>query len=408
MKDYSDISFNWCSEILAQVGYGIQARRILKPLLEGGANIKLIPNEPYISPDRKITDSYWLDQLKKSESIKDHKIQINFCIPEMYQLKQGIVNIGYTMWETDSYPKGWIGMINQCDRFLVGSPPLVNSALKAGIRVPVDVLESSLDFSLWSPEGDSLDINGIKEDAVKFLFVGNWIPRKNYEDLLAAFSVAFNTVKGSGIDYTDTTLIIKTWGQNNTPEAKLHIENGVRHILSKLAGINRPSVNVITDLIPESQIAKLMRGVDVYVSASHGEGFDLPMTQAMACGVLPLANNFLGHYYLNSDNALIYDHSLTPVVGAAAPHYDADQMWARPNMDSFIGKLRKARELVLEHRKNPKGSLYSKLTAEAMKTVKDRFDPVVIADHLAAYIRSVRDGLPSSSEFKPDLVLPSL
>ena len=45
MSDYSNLKFEWCGEILAQVGYGVQARNILKPLIEGGADIKLIPAE---------------------------------------------------------------------------------------------------------------------------------------------------------------------------------------------------------------------------------------------------------------------------------------------------------------------------------------------------------------------------
>ena len=403
MKDYSDLKFNWQSEILAQVGYGIQARRILRPLIEGGASIKLIANEHYIPEERKINDFFWKNQLENSSSLPDSDIQINFSIPEVYNLKPNTINIGYTMWETDCYPKNWARAINNCSRFLVGSPALVSSAKKAGISVPIDVLESSLDVSLWTKEGPKLTIAGSKPNTIKYLFIGNWIPRKNYEDLITAFSYAFN-------DIDDVELVIKTWGSNNTPEAKGHIENGIRHITSKLSNINRPVVSVITDLIPEEKIANLMRGCDVYVSASHGEGFDLPLTQAMACGMLVVANDFLGHCYLDNSNALLYPYTMTPVVGSGAPNYDTYQMWSRPDMGGLINKLRESYNLIKRVRDKDQEATknYNKLINNAQTLVKTRFNPETIADHLAGYIRAIRDAQPSQTPFNPQLVSPLL
>ena len=62
MPDGKDLRIEWRGEILSDIGYGLQARRILKPLIDAGVDVKLIQAEHYIPEERRIKDLFWLEQ----------------------------------------------------------------------------------------------------------------------------------------------------------------------------------------------------------------------------------------------------------------------------------------------------------------------------------------------------------
>jgi glycosyltransferase involved in cell wall biosynthesis len=385
MGKYSDLKFDWFSEISSKMGYGLQSRRILKPLIEGGANVKIIPDEDYLPAFNKISDPYWTHQIESSKQKPDNDIRISYCLPHRAKIAPNKTNIMYAMWETDQYPKEWVNIINtNAQYFFAGCDSLVKSASKAGVKCPIIPINATLDTKEWSPIGPKLSINEIPENHVKFLFIGNFIPRKNLEQLLLGFAVAFD-------GYEDVSLIIKTWAAGNDANGKKHIGDAVRHIYGKATGLhNKPKISVISDVLEESQIIGLIRYCDVYTTVSKGEGFDLPLMQAMALEKLIVTTRFLAHSdYLNDQNSINVRHSLTPCIEASAPFYDSYQMWSVPDMDSYISSLREAYRQVKE------GTAIN-LGKEARKTIESRFSEEVNTDKVADIIRGVRDG-----KFKP-------
>ena len=108
----TDLQIEWRGEILSDIGYGLQARRILRPLIERGVDVKLIQAEDYISEERRIKDPWWLEQIAKSQGKPDAPIRICYEIPPVSQYREGAFNIAYCMWETSKYPREWIGKLN--------------------------------------------------------------------------------------------------------------------------------------------------------------------------------------------------------------------------------------------------------------------------------------------------------
>ena len=367
----SNLKIEWRGEILSDIGYGLQARRILKPLIESGIDVKLIQAEDYVPDHRRITDPYWLKQLEDSKAKPDAPIRISYEIPSVSKYRQGAINIAYVMWETDKYPREWIGKINEADIFFVGCPALVESAKKAGVDKPIYSIMPPLDLDTWCPEGPVLGIDGIKDNDAVFIVNANWIPRKNFGDLLVAFCCAFNGVK-------DVVLVIKTWGGDNSAEFKRQIKDNVAGRLNSLIHIGRPRVLIVSDILPEAQIVKLMRRADAYVTASHGEGFDLPMVQAMALGKVIVSTRYLAHeYYMNSMNSFIVNHTMVPVVDAKAAGYSADQMWSRPDIGDFMKKLAAAYTLI-----QSKSGELDDMKAAARRTMEDKFHKDVIVKNI--------------------------
>jgi len=381
MTDYSDIHIEWQSEVTAKMGYGLQARRMLKPLIDGGAKVKLIPDEDYLQPHMKIDNPFWNKQIEDSKNMPDAPIRIMYCLPPRYKPEPGRINIGYTMWETTKYPRPWVDIINKTsDIFFAGCDALVDSAKDGGVTRPVIPMNATLDTQEWNPQGPRININEVPQNDVKFLFIGNFIPRKNLEQLLLGFAVAFEGIP-------DVSLIIKTWSHQNTAEGKKHISDAIRHLLGKASGLSsRPRVSVISDILNEDQIMALIRSCDVYTSVSKGEGFDLPMMQAMSMEKKILTTRFLAHGdYLTDDNSIDVPFTMTPCVDAAAPLYDSYQMWSAPNMEEYINKLRLAYTSV-------KQGTHKHLGVNARKTIIDKYGVKANTDYLANTIRDIKLG----------------
>lgn len=365
MSDYSNLKFEWCGEILAQVGYGVQARNILKPLIEGGADIKLIPAEEYVPENRKIKDPYWIDLIEKSKTKPDAPIRINFSIPPQFRMRQGAYHVGYTLWETNKLPNEWIPIMNQQDKLLVPSGSHIAFYKTSGITKPVEVLRPT--STAVSPIGSKMSVNEIPENAVKFLFSSNWIPRKNHSDLIAAFCCAFNGIE-------DVALVIKSWPSGDDVNSKRNIEGGIRHFSDRLRGVNRPRVYLLNDFVDQERVESIIRACDVYVSASKAEGYDSATIMAMEMEKIVIGIPFgTRGNYINDRTALPVDYSLEPIIDSAAPGYDAYQMWARPNMQSLMDCMQQAYQMV----KNPSLSINSVLDINKEQLGKNARDKVL-------------------------------
>ena len=328
----------------------------MRPLIEGKANVKLIPAEEYVPENRKVTDPFWIKALEESKAKPDLPMRINFSIAPQFRLRPGAINIGFMQWETTRVPNEWVPILNQMDYLLVPSEVAVSAYRTAGVAVPIKVLRPNI--SDPGVEGPTTIINEIPDSTVKFIFSSNWIPRKNHSDLITAFSCAFNGI-------SDVALIIKTWPASDDTNNKRHIEGGVRHFSDRLKGINRPRVYLLSDIVNQEKVESIIRSCDVYVSASRAEGFDSATLTAMAMQKLVIGIPLgIREEYLKPTTCIPVDYSLEPIVDSAAPGYDTYQAWARPNMQSLMASMQLAYNLI----KNPdaKVSQFTDLNAKQL------------------------------------------
>lgn len=336
--NYSDLKIEWCGEILAEVGYGVQARAILKPLIEGGADIKVIPAEDYIPESRKIKDPFWLKVVEESKTKDERNIRVNFSILPQFRLKPGAVNIGYMQWETNQIPNEWVPITNNLNYIIASSQYAADAYKIAGVTSNIKIMRPNVDVP--SLNTNSVTINEIPKDCVKFLFSANWVPRKNHSDLITAFSCAFSRMQ-------DVALIIKCWPMGEDSTAKRQIEAGVRHFCDRLRGVQRPRICLLTDFTTIEKSEELIESCDVYVSAARAEGLDSATISAMMRKKIVIGvPQGIRAMYLNSNTSLPVDYSLEPIIDSAVPGYDAYQVWARPNIQSLIYQMHTAYRLV--------------------------------------------------------------
>ncbi len=137
-----------------------------------------------------------------------------------------------------------------------------------------------------------------------FLHISSAFPRKGVDVLLEAYFDAFDS-------RSDVSLILKTFPNPH---------NEVEGILERLrAGHpNPPDVRWIDRDLEDREIEALYGLADCYVHPARGEGFGLPVAEAMAAGVPVISGGLLGagRLRLGGDGD---DHPLHPGGGPDPP-----------------------------------------------------------------------------------------
>jgi glycosyltransferase involved in cell wall biosynthesis len=172
-------------------------------------------------------------------------------------------------WEFGSIPSAWVEPLNTVvDELWVPSQHVRKMYLDAGIAPDrVAVVPNGVDLDVYTPEGPRLDLDA---SGTRFLFVGGAIGRKGIDVLLSAWDEAF-----AGRD--DVSLVVKDFGADGV------YRGGDRERLVAMAAEGR--VVHLTETLSDDEVAALYRACDVLVHPYRGEGFAMPVLEAMACGL---------------------------------------------------------------------------------------------------------------------------
>jgi glycosyltransferase involved in cell wall biosynthesis/ADP-heptose:LPS heptosyltransferase/ubiquinone/menaquinone biosynthesis C-methylase UbiE/Tfp pilus assembly protein PilF len=176
-------------------------------------------------------------------------------------------------WEYGSLPKAWVANEKNVDEFWVPSPLVRAMYLNSGIAPEkVRVIPNGVDLKKFRPGVRPLALPTKKK--FKFLFVGGTIYRKGPDVLLEAFTQAFTSAD-------DVCLVVKDFGgdsfyQGQTAEAAIHA-------LQQKPGA--PEIIYLQEELASEQMPSLYAACDCFVLPYRGEGFGMPVLEAMACGL---------------------------------------------------------------------------------------------------------------------------
>src|SRR4051794_38527408 len=175
-------------------------------------------------------------------------------------------------WEFGAIPREWVGPIEEnVDEVWVPSEFVKRMYVESGVAAErVHVVPNGVDLERFTPEGPTLDLDA---PGLHLLFVGGLIARKGPDVLLDAYHAAF-----AGRD--DVTLIVKDFG------ARGLYGSTDREGLRAYAGAGTlPRVVLLEEELSGEQMAALYRSCDVLVHPYRGEGFAMPVLEAMASGL---------------------------------------------------------------------------------------------------------------------------
>ena len=186
-------------------------------------------------------------------------------------------------WEYGAVPREWVADINDhVDELWVPSEYVRSMYVDSGVDpARVAAVPNGVDLETFAPDPDRApgpdpaprpDRPPERSD-VRFLFVGGAIWRKGIDVLLAAWRSAF-------AERDDVCLVVKDFGADGV------YRNADRGALLQYAASGAlPRVELIDQELDTDELAALYRSCDVLVQPYRGEGFAMPVLEAMACGL---------------------------------------------------------------------------------------------------------------------------
>jgi glycosyltransferase involved in cell wall biosynthesis len=176
-------------------------------------------------------------------------------------------------WEYGGVPRVWINQIQQnVDELWVPSNFVREVFVRNGVDAErVIVVPNGYDPEIFTTHGSSFRPQGSR--GFVFLFVGGIIRRKGVDLLLSAFEAAFDPSEG-------VTLVFLISGS-----AGAYQHNSLlSEIQAASTNPKQPPVLSIFETVDDLVLASLYRGANALVLPYRGEGFGMPLLEAMACG----------------------------------------------------------------------------------------------------------------------------
>lgn len=176
-------------------------------------------------------------------------------------------------WEYGPLPKDWVAQAGQVDEFWVPSEYVRRCYVESGVPAgKVHVVPNGIDPERFRP--DAAPQRLATKKAYKFLFVGGTIHRKGPDILLKAYLDAFTAAD-------DVCLVIKDFGGSSVYAGQT-LEARIREVQARPGA---PEILYLdSELAPEA-MPGLYTACDCLVHPYRGEGFGLPVLEAMACGL---------------------------------------------------------------------------------------------------------------------------
>ncbi len=183
-------------------------------------------------------------------------------------------------WEFGFLPEKWVNAFNdQVDEMWVPSTYVKQVYLDSGIdRERVFVVPNGVDTERFNPEAMPYKLQTSKK--FKFLFIGGTIYRKGIDILLESYINTFSRTD-------EVCLVIKDFGG----ESFYKNQNFKEKIATMIHGKNNPEIEYIDDTLSDEELVGLYTACDVLVHPYRGEGFGLPILEAMACGIPTIITN---------------------------------------------------------------------------------------------------------------------
>lgn len=253
------------------------------------------------------------------DSINRPEVVMRNCYPPVLGDMQGCIRlINSYGWEETGFPQQFVEAFNlKLDLITVVSLFVKKVLRDNGVRIPIAVVGNGVDH-LLQIKSQAIDPEKIVSwKKYRFLHISSCFPRKGVDVLLKAFGQSFTI-------HDDVTLIIKTFPNPH---------NEVEKQLQQLKNENKlyPHVVIINEDYTNGHIKYLYENCNAVVVPSRGEGFGLPIAEAMVFKLPVITTNWSGQLdFVSQNTAWLCDYDFAK----AESHFcGMHSVWANPNTE---------------------------------------------------------------------------
>lgn len=365
-------------------GYARASRAHARALIEAGVDLTIENHTK--DKVQCVLDSFWKEELPKRLVPNHHKADVVIWheTPEFYDPVPSQANVALVAWETSRIPStdihnqprnNWVKQLNRMNQVWVPCTHNKKVLEECGVGVPVHVVHHPIDVRPFEAKVEPLFP---KEKTTTFLSVFQWQPRKDPISLLLGF---YNMKKPA-------RLLLKTYLSD--------FQHGQGELITRIRDVKKnyhvPPPNTVSPILQQlsdEEMPQLYASADAIVSTSRGEGFCLPIVEAMAAGLMPIVtggtafDDFMrsGDFW-EHNNGMQVGYSHQPVFGMGhIPWYSPDQEWMQINVSTLTECLDRAVEM---HRQDT----LKEWGRHAQKTVRELFLPEKIGAQMKELLRA--------------------
>jgi glycosyltransferase involved in cell wall biosynthesis len=259
----------------------------------------------------------------------------HFWPPDFRRARTGALTC-IVPWEHRAVPRAWVREIERSvDELWAPSEFVARAFIEAGVCSDrVQVLPYGFHPAIFNCEVKPWRPPGCR--GCVFLYVGGTIRRKGTDLLLQAYADAFSP-------NDDVTLVIKDTGST----AFYQHSNLLSQIRSMMRRTNTPHLVLLTQEIDDAKLASLYRGCDAFVFPSRGEGFGMPLVEAMACGK-PVVTTHAGparEFCRREASYLIRaTETRVPDIPPSFGEFSGEWTWFEPDLAELASAMRSVYE----------------------------------------------------------------
>jgi glycosyltransferase involved in cell wall biosynthesis len=313
----------WHSSFAAPTGYSSSARAFVLGLDAHGVQVR--PLYLYgTDRDEQVLMGQMHPRIRQlqTQPVRLDVPQVVYAPGDRFHKNSGSYRIGYTMLEVDRLPAAWVEQANQMHEVWTPTAWGAEMFRASGVQRPVHVLPLGVDGERFMPGSPRGPLAG----CTVFLSVFEWGIRKGWDVLLRAYRAAFRPDD-------DVLLLLKV-------DCRQPAVNPVRELAALLPEPSPPVGVLYNETLSAEQLVELYQGADCFVLPTRGEGWGMPILEAMACGTPAIATDWSGPTtFLTHDNG--YPLPIRGLCAATSdnPYYQHAQ-WAEPDEAALVDLLR--------------------------------------------------------------------
>ena len=316
------------TRVSAPTGFAIAVGNYMKSLSEAGIEItyNFIGGAPETEP---APADLFLTAITEKKGEMDMP-QIIWGQAPLFFKNSGKYKIGHCEFEGEELPKSWVPYCNMMDELWVPTKWDREKLIKAGVNKPIYIIQQGIDPDYFHPKILPMRIE--IPQTFKFICTAAWLPRKNLGNLMKVFAKTFSK-------NDDVCLIIKTMN--------LGLVESIEEEIKKL-GIPDDSayIYIKEEDWPASHLPSFYTMGQCFVLPTHGEGWGLPIFEALACGIPVITTGYGAPNEVlrdkeNNNKPLPGVHLLDYTMVHARTKYEylKDSNWAAPNLNQLSEKL---------------------------------------------------------------------